>query len=210
MARDLVVVDVASPPPTSSSASPIHRITAAPVVEDGRLVGCDHPQGRARSTLYRPNCDATGHLRVGVAIGINGHPAVKAKAVLDLGVDLLVIDTAHGHQTRTLRAIEEVRAVVDQTVGAGRSAGPHRGRQRGDRAGDARPHRGRCGHRQGRRRAGRHVHDTDDDGRGASAVLGRPRVLDRGPPPRPPRLGRTAESATPATSPWPWPPARRA
>ena len=55
-----------------------------------------------------------------MALGINGHPAVKAKAVLDLGVDLLVIDTAHGHQTQTLRAIEEVRAVVDQLAGAGR------------------------------------------------------------------------------------------
>ena len=32
-----------------------------------------------------------------------------------MGVDVLVIDTAHGHQTRTLRAIEEVRAVAPDT-----------------------------------------------------------------------------------------------
>ena len=98
-----------------------HRISAAPVVDGGRLVGAITRKGALRSTLYTPNCDRDGHLRVGVAIGINGHPAVKAKAVLDLGVELLVIDTAHGHQTRTLHAIEEVRAVVDQAiVGDGR------------------------------------------------------------------------------------------
>ena len=86
------------------------------MVDGGRLVGAITRKGALRSTLYTPNCDRDGRLRVGVAIGINGHPAVKAKAVLDLGVELLVIDTAHGHQTRTLHAIEEVRAVVDQAI----------------------------------------------------------------------------------------------
>jgi len=45
-------------------------------------------------------------------VGISGDPATKAKALLSFGADVLVIDTAHGHQTRTLRAIEEVRAVA--------------------------------------------------------------------------------------------------
>ena len=46
------------------------------------------------------------------AVGINGDPGTKAKALLSFGADVLVIDTAHGHQTKTLRAIEEVRAVA--------------------------------------------------------------------------------------------------
>jgi IMP dehydrogenase len=50
---------------------------------------------------------------VAVAVGINGDPATKAKALMDAEVDVLVIDTAHGHQTRMLRAVEEVRSVVD-------------------------------------------------------------------------------------------------
>jgi IMP dehydrogenase len=49
---------------------------------------------------------------VAAAVGINGDPATKAKALLSFGADVLVIDTAHGHQMRTLRAIEEVRAVA--------------------------------------------------------------------------------------------------
>jgi IMP dehydrogenase len=116
MSRDLVVVDAATPLPEIFEQLADHRVSAAPVVERGRLVGAITRKGALRSTLYTPNQDAHGGLRVGVAIGINGHPAVKAKAVLGLGVDLLVIDTAHGHQTRTLRAVEEVRATVDEMV----------------------------------------------------------------------------------------------
>ena len=44
--------------------------------------------------------------------GINGDPAAKAKALAAIDADVLVIDTAHGHQTRMLRAIEAVRAEV--------------------------------------------------------------------------------------------------
>ena len=68
-----------------------------------------------RSTIYRPALDAQGRLMIAVAVGINGDPATRAKALLEMGVDVLVIDTAHGHQTRTLRAIEEVRTVAPNT-----------------------------------------------------------------------------------------------
>jgi IMP dehydrogenase len=52
---------------------------------------------------------------VAAAVGINGDPATKAKSLLAFGADVLVIDTAHGHQQRTLHAIEEVRAVAPDT-----------------------------------------------------------------------------------------------
>jgi IMP dehydrogenase len=89
------------------------RLTVAPVVDDdGRLLGCVTRKGALRSTIYKPALDGEGRLMIAVAVGINGDPATRAKALLDMGVDVLVIDTAHGHQTRTLRAIEEVRAVA--------------------------------------------------------------------------------------------------
>ncbi len=133
MSRDLVVVDAATPLPEIFEQLADHRVSAAPVVEHGRLVGAITRKGALRSTLYTPNQDAHGGLRVGVAIGINGHPAVKAKAVLGLGVDLLVIDTAHGHQTRTLRAVEEVQGHRGRDgARRRRTAGDHRRRQRGD------------------------------------------------------------------------------
>jgi IMP dehydrogenase len=65
-----------------------------------------------RSTLYRPALGADGRFLTSVAVGINGEPALRAKALAKMGVNVLVIDTAHGHQNRMLRAIESVRAAV--------------------------------------------------------------------------------------------------
>jgi IMP dehydrogenase len=86
------------------------RRRLAPVVdEQGRLVGIVTRTGALRSTLYRPALDAAGRLRTAAAVGINNEPAVKAKALLDAGIDLLVVDTAHGHQERMLRVVEAIR-----------------------------------------------------------------------------------------------------
>jgi IMP dehydrogenase len=49
-------------------------------------------------------------------VGINADPAGRAKALVDLGVDVLVIDTAHGHQQRMLQAIEAVRKVAPKAI----------------------------------------------------------------------------------------------
>lgn len=97
------------------------RLSLAPVVDDdGRLAGLMTRTGALRSTIYRPAVDRRGQLLTAVAVGINAEPAAKAKALVATGVDVLVIDTAHGHQTRTLRAIEDVRAVApDTTIVAG-------------------------------------------------------------------------------------------
>ena len=113
MSRELVVIaDGASPSDIYERLSEL-RLSVAPVVDaDGRLIGCVTRKGALRSTIYRPAVDAGGRLLIAAAVGINGDPATKAKALLSFGADVLVIDTAHGHQVRTLRAIEEVRAVA--------------------------------------------------------------------------------------------------
>jgi IMP dehydrogenase len=97
------------------------RLSMAPVIDRaGRLVGCMTKRGALRSTIYRPAIDAEGRLMIAAAVGINGDPGRKAKELDRVGVDVLVIDTAHGHQTRTLHAIEEVRSSVpDATIVAG-------------------------------------------------------------------------------------------
>ncbi len=87
------------------------RLRVAPVLDgDGRLIGVITRKGALRSTIYQPAVDAAGKLLIGAAVGINGDPAVRAKELAAFGADVLVIDTAHGHQTRTLHAIEAVRA----------------------------------------------------------------------------------------------------
>lgn len=87
-----------------------HRV--APVVaEDGTLVGLLTRQAALRATVYRPNTDAHDRLRIAAAIGINGDVPGKARALAEAGVDVLVMDTAHGHQAKMLDALASVRAL---------------------------------------------------------------------------------------------------
>ena len=90
------------------------RLHMAPVVEDGRLAGIVTLKGLVRSSVYQPALDNAGKLRVAAAIGINGDVEAKAEALLDAGIDTLVIDTAHGHQVKMLDALKRVRGLSPQ------------------------------------------------------------------------------------------------
>ncbi|ALA67779.1 GuaB1 family IMP dehydrogenase-related protein [Corynebacterium lactis] len=84
----------------------------APVVDaDGRVVGVLTRKGALRATLYKPAVDAEGRLRVGAAIGINGDVEGRVRTLIDAGADVLVVDTAHGHQDTMLDALKRVRAL---------------------------------------------------------------------------------------------------
>lgn len=78
------------------------------VLHHGFLVGTLSRRSALRATLYRPAVDAVGRLIVAAAVGINGDVAAKAKALAAAGVDVLVVDTAHGHQEGMLRALHTV------------------------------------------------------------------------------------------------------
>ena len=89
------------------------RRRLAPVVDDGgRLVGLLTRDGAVRSTIYAPALDAAGRLRVGAAIGLNGDPARRAAELVAAGVDVVVVDTAHGHQDRMIEVVRAVRAAL--------------------------------------------------------------------------------------------------
>ena len=87
------------------------RRTLAPVVDDdGRLLGLLTSTGALRSTIYRPALNPAGDLLTSVAIGINASPVERATRLTQVGVDVLVLDTAHGHQSKMLEVVEAVRA----------------------------------------------------------------------------------------------------
>ncbi|WP_456787317.1 GuaB1 family IMP dehydrogenase-related protein [Cellulomonas sp. P5_C5] len=86
----------------------------SPVVRDGELVGVLTQVGALRSSIYQPALDAAGHLRVAAAVGINGDVKQKALELLEAGVDVLVVDTAHGHQRKMLDALGAVRSLDPQ------------------------------------------------------------------------------------------------
>ena len=90
-----------------------HRL--APVIDEaGRLVGLLTRTSALRATLYEPALDAGGRLRIGAALGVNGDVKAKAQQLIEAGVDLLVMDTAHGHQQRMLEALQAVRSLAPQ------------------------------------------------------------------------------------------------
>ena len=85
----------------------------APVVDaDGKLVGVLTRAAALRASLYEPATDANGKLRIGVAIGINGDVAGRAAALIEAGADVLVVDTAHGHQETMIEALKKVKALT--------------------------------------------------------------------------------------------------
>ena len=83
----------------------------AAVSDGSSILGSITRTGALRGTIYRPAVDASGRLRVAAALGISRDIAGKAKALADAGVDVLVIDTAHGHQEGMLSALEAVRTL---------------------------------------------------------------------------------------------------
>ena len=92
------------------------RLNFAPIAdEEGRVLGCVTRKGALRSAIYRPAVDRQGRLMIGVAVGINAEPTKRAEALLKMGVDVIVVDTAHGHQKRMLHVVEQVKNVVGAT-----------------------------------------------------------------------------------------------
>lgn len=81
----------------------------ARVERDGVLVGTISERGALRATIDPPDTDADGRLAVAAAIGVSGDPGDRARRLVEAGADVLVLDTAHGHQSAMLRALERVR-----------------------------------------------------------------------------------------------------
>ncbi|QFZ16699.1 GuaB1 family IMP dehydrogenase-related protein [Saccharothrix syringae] len=90
------------------------------VDERGALRGVMTSLGALRAEVYAPALDGAGRLRVAAAIGVNGDVTAKAEALLAAGVDVLVVDTAHGHQEKmiaALKAVREARPTVPVVAG---------------------------------------------------------------------------------------------
>ena len=64
----------------------------------------------------QPAVDSQGRLRVAAAVGASGDPGVRAARLVEAGADVIVVDTAHGHQQGMLSAVEAVRSAVGDDV----------------------------------------------------------------------------------------------
>jgi IMP dehydrogenase len=124
--RDVAVSDFVTAPVGTEPRKIFDLLEHAPIDVavvtnvDGTLAGVLTRTGAIRTGLYTPATDARGRLRVGAAVGISGDVGAKARSLAEAGVDVLVIDTAHGHQVKTLEAIE---LVSSQRLGLPLAAG---------------------------------------------------------------------------------------
>ena len=116
MTKDVVCVPSDFSPKAMFDFLVKKRVEAAPVVDKDKIVGIMTRKGAVRSSLYSPAVDSKKKLLIAVAIGVNGDVAAKARAVLKLGADILVLDTAHGHQKKMIEAIKIVKPIAGKKL----------------------------------------------------------------------------------------------
>jgi IMP dehydrogenase len=124
--RDIAVRDFVTAPVGTDPRAVFELLEHAPVAvavltaPDGSLGGVLTRTGTVRAGIYTPAVDDSGRLRIAAAVGINGDVAAKARSLAEAGVDVLVIDTAHGHQ---LKMLEAIKAVAGLDLGVPLAAG---------------------------------------------------------------------------------------
>ncbi len=93
-----------------------HRIEKLPIVkEDGSLLGLVTVKDIEKSIAYpNANKDKLGRLRAAAAIGVGDKEAIRAKALIEVNVDAIIIDTAHGHSKGVIEMIKTVKDIAKE------------------------------------------------------------------------------------------------
>ena len=94
-----------------------HRIEKLLVVDEAyRCTGLITVKDIEKAKLHPNACkDESGRLRVAAATGVGESGFERAAALVEAGVDVLVIDTAHGHSAGVIKAVEQIKAQVGDT-----------------------------------------------------------------------------------------------
>jgi IMP dehydrogenase len=92
-----------------------HRIEKLIVVDDAyRCIGLITVKDMEKAQAYPHACkDEKGRLRVGAATGVGPDGQARAEALLEAGVDLIVVDTAHGHSRGVLSAVTAIKKLTN-------------------------------------------------------------------------------------------------
>ncbi len=89
-----------------------HRIEKLLVVENDKLIGLITIKDILQADLHpQASKDERGRLRVGAAIGPGADRRARVEALVNAGVDVIVVDTAHGHSKGVIDTVREVRAL---------------------------------------------------------------------------------------------------
>ena len=122
--RDLVTAPVGTTLAEAEAILHRHKIEKLPVVDsDGRLKGLITVKDiQKRIAFPRATKDEQGRLRVGAAVGVGPDAWERASALVDAGVDVLVVDTAHGHSTSVPEMVRRIKSKLEVEVVAGNVA----------------------------------------------------------------------------------------
>src|SRR5919108_1691022 len=101
-----------------------HKIEKLPIVDaDGRLRGLITVKDiQKRIEFPHATKDEQGRLRVGAAVGVGPDAWERAASLVDAGVDVLVVDTAHGHSATVPEMVQRIKSELDVDVIAGNVA----------------------------------------------------------------------------------------
>jgi IMP dehydrogenase len=122
--RDLVTAPVGTTLAEAEAILHRHKIEKLPVVDaDGVLKGLITVKDIQKRIEF-PNAtkDEQGRLRVGAAVGVGTDAWERAGALVDAGVDVLVVDTAHGHSASVPEMVRRIKSELDVEVVAGNVA----------------------------------------------------------------------------------------
>jgi IMP dehydrogenase len=88
-----------------------HKVEKLPVVDrDGRIVGLITYRDIIKKQTFPNACkDHLGRLRAGAAVGVSGDTFDRVEALYKASVDVVIVDTAHGHSRGVLNMIQELR-----------------------------------------------------------------------------------------------------
>jgi IMP dehydrogenase len=122
--RDLVTAPVGTTLDEADAILHRHRIEKLPIVDaDGRLKGLITVKDiRKRIEYPLATKDEQGRLRVGAAVGVGPDAFERAGALVDAEVDVLVVDTAHGHSRGVIEMVRRIKDAHDVEVLAGNIA----------------------------------------------------------------------------------------
>jgi IMP dehydrogenase len=123
-ARDLVTAPVGTTLAEAEEILHRNKIEKLPVVDaDGRLCGLITVKDIQKKIEFpQATKDEQGRLRVGAAVGVGPDALERAQALVAAGVDVIVVDTAHGHSQGVLEMVEQIKSSVPVELIAGNIA----------------------------------------------------------------------------------------
>ena len=117
MTTDIISADESVTPREAFEKLHKSRVNVLPIInKSGELLGVMTKKGAVRSELYKPALNKKGEFVTAVAMNISGDVIKRAESLVEIGVDIIAIDTAHGHSRRMIDAVKAVRESVGKEM----------------------------------------------------------------------------------------------